>query len=93
MGEWRKLHNEELHNSYSSSNIIRQMKSRRMRWTDVEEGRKLYKVVIGKPEGKSRFGRPRRRWEDGFGMDRREIGWWMTIGYHWLRIGTGGELL
>jgi hypothetical protein len=52
MGEWRKLHNEELHNSYSSSNIIRQMKSRRMRWTDVEEERKVYKVFDWKARRK-----------------------------------------
>jgi hypothetical protein len=77
-GEWRKLHNEELHNLYSSSNIIRQVNSRRMRWAGhvahMGEERKLYKVLVGKPEGKSPFGRPRCRWEDGIGMDLRERG-------------------
>jgi hypothetical protein len=55
-GEWRKLHNEEFHNLYSSPDIIRQVKSRRMRWTGhvarMGEERKLYKVLVGKPEGK-----------------------------------------
>jgi hypothetical protein len=76
-GEWRKLHNEELHNFYSFPGIIRQIKSRRMRWAGhvacMGEERKLYKVLVGKPEGKRPLGRPRRRWEDGIRMDR-EIG-------------------
>jgi hypothetical protein len=63
-GEWRKLHSEELHNLYSSSNIIRQIKSRRMRWAGhvarMVEEKKLYKVLVGKPEGKRPLGRPRR---------------------------------
>jgi hypothetical protein len=65
-GEWRKLHNEELHNLYSSADIIRQDKSRRMRWAGhvarMGEERKVYKVLVGKPEGKRQLGRPRRRW-------------------------------
>jgi hypothetical protein len=77
-GEWRKLHIEELHNLYSSQNIIRQIKSRRMRWAkhvaSVGEERKLCKVLVGKPERKRPLGRPRRRWEDGSRMDLREIG-------------------
>jgi hypothetical protein len=68
-GEWRKLHNEELHNLYSSPGIIRQVKSRRMRWAGhvarMGEERKVYKVLVGKPEGERPLGRPRRRWEDG----------------------------
>jgi hypothetical protein len=76
-GEWRKLHNEELHNLYSSPDIIRQDKSRRMRWAGhvarIEE-RKVFKVLVGKPEGRRPLGRPRRRWEDGIRMDLREIG-------------------
>jgi len=65
-GEWRKLHNEELHNLYSSPDIIRQVKSRRMRWAGhvarMGEERKVYKVLVGKSEGKRPLGRPRRRW-------------------------------
>jgi hypothetical protein len=77
-GEWRKLHSEELHNVYSSPDIIRQVKSRRMRWAGhvarMEEERKVYKVLVGKPEGQRPLGRPRRRWEDGIRMDLRETG-------------------
>jgi hypothetical protein len=77
-GEWRKLHNEELHNLYSSPDIIRQVKSRRMRWAGhvarMGEERKVYKVLVRKPERKRPLGRPRRRWEDGIRMDLREIG-------------------
>jgi hypothetical protein len=61
-GEWRKLHNEELHNLYSSPNIIRMMKSRKMRWAgNVErkgETRNAYRILVGKPEGKRPLGRP-----------------------------------
>jgi hypothetical protein len=68
-GEWRKLHNEELHNLYSSPDIIGQIKSRRMRWAGhmarMVEGRNVYRVLVGKPEGKRPLGRPRHRWEDG----------------------------
>jgi hypothetical protein len=75
-GEWRELHNEELHILYSSSNIIRQIKSERMRWAGhvarMGEERNVYKVLMGKPEGKTPLGRPRRRWEDGIRMDLLE---------------------
>jgi hypothetical protein len=71
------LHNEELHILYSSPNIIRQIKSRRMRWAGHEarmgEKRNVYKVLVGKPEGKRPLGRPRHRWEDRIRMDVREI--------------------
>jgi hypothetical protein len=97
MGEWRKLHSEELHNLYSSPDIIRQIKSRRMRWAGhmarMGKERKLYKVLVGKPEGKRPLGRPRRRWEDGIRMNLRETGWGVSIGFDWLRIGTDGGLL
>jgi hypothetical protein len=67
-GEWRKLHNEELHNLYSSPDIIRQIKSRRIRWAGylarVGENRIVYKVLVGKSGGKRHVGRRRRRWED-----------------------------
>jgi hypothetical protein len=77
-GEWRKLHNEELRNLYSSPDIIRQVKSRLMRWAGhvarIEEEKKVYKVLVGKPEGKIPLGRPRRRWKDEIRMYLREIG-------------------
>jgi hypothetical protein len=79
MGEWRNMHNGELHNLYSSPGIIRQIKSRRMRWAGhvarMGEGRNLYRVSMGKPEEKRPFGRQRRRWEHGIKMGLREIGW------------------
>jgi hypothetical protein len=77
-GEWRKLYNEKLHNLYSAPDIIRQVKSRRMRWAGhvarMGKERKVYKVLVEKPEGKSPLARPRRRWEDWIRMDLREIG-------------------
>ena len=76
--EWRKLHNEELNDLYSSHNIVRMIKSRRMRWAGhvarMEEGRDVHKVLVGKPEGKRRLGRPRRRWEDNIKMDLEGVG-------------------
>jgi hypothetical protein len=66
-GEWRKLHSGELHNLYSSPDIIRHIKSRRMWWAGhvacMGEGRNVYRVLMGKPEGKRLLERPRRRWE------------------------------
>jgi hypothetical protein len=57
------------------------------------EGRNVYRVLVGKPEGKSPLERPRRRWEDGIKRDLREIGWGVRSGCSWLRIGTVGGLL
>jgi hypothetical protein len=78
-GEWRKLHSGELHNLYSSPDSIRHIKSRRMRWAGhvarTGEGRNVYRVLVGKPEGKRSFERPRRRWEGGIKIGLREIGW------------------
>jgi hypothetical protein len=80
-GEWRKLHSGELHNSYSSPDIIRQIRSRRMRWAGhvarMGEGRNVYRVLVRKREGKRQLGRPRRRWEDNIRIYLREIGWWV----------------
>jgi hypothetical protein len=86
-GEWRKLHSGELHNLYSSSDVIRQIKSRRMRWAGhvarMGEGRNVYRVLVGKPEGKRPLERPRLRWEDGIKMDLRETGWG---GVEWIHL-------
>jgi hypothetical protein len=96
-GEWRKLHNGELYNLYSSPSIIRQFKSRRMRWAGhvarMGEGRNLYRVLVGKPEGKRPLERPRRRWEYGIKMDLRDTGWGVWSGFTWLMIGIFGGLL
>ena len=77
-GEWRKLHYEELSDLYSLPNIVRVVKSRRMRWAwhvaRMGEGRGVHRVLIGKPEGKRPLGRPRRRWEDNMKMDLQELG-------------------
>jgi hypothetical protein len=78
-GGSRKLHNEELHNLYSSPNIITIMKSRRMRWEGhvARMGKKqknAYRILVAKPEGKRSLGRPRRRWVNNIKMDLREIG-------------------
>jgi hypothetical protein len=78
-GSWKKLHNDELHNLYSSPNIVRVIKSRRMRWAGhvarMGEGRGVYRVLLGRS--------PRRRWEDTIKMDLREIG---IDGANWIRL-------
>jgi hypothetical protein len=90
MGEWTKLHSGELHNLYSSPNTIRQIKSGRMRWVEhvacMGEGRKVFKVLVGKPKGKRPLGRLRYRWEDGIKIDLSENGWesvdWIRLALH-----------
>ncbi|KAJ4439207.1 hypothetical protein ANN_07326 [Periplaneta americana] len=76
-GEWRKLHNAELHALYSSPDIIRNIKSRRLRWAGhiahMGESRNAYRVLVGRPEGKIPLGKQRRRWEDNIKMDLREV--------------------
>jgi hypothetical protein len=77
-GSWRKLPNDELHSLYSSPNIVRVIKSRTMRWAGhmarMEEGRGVYRVLVGRPEGKRPLERPRHSWEDNIKMDLRETG-------------------
>jgi hypothetical protein len=79
-GSSRKLHNDELHSLYSSPNIVRVIKSRRMRWAGhvagIGEGRGVHRVLVGRTEGKRPLRRPRRRWEDNIKMDLRETDRW-----------------
>jgi len=86
-GESRKLHNEELNNLYSSPNIVRVIKSTRMRWAGhvarMGEGRGVYRVLVGKPEGRRPLGRPRRKWENNIRMDLREVG---CGGVDWIEL-------
>jgi hypothetical protein len=94
-GDWRKLHNEELHNLYSSSN--RMIKSRRMRWAGYVarkgETRNAYRILVRKPEGKRPLGRPRRRWVNNIKIDVSEVRW---DGMDWIDLAhdrTSGGLL
>jgi hypothetical protein len=86
-GPWRKLHNNELHSLYSSPNIVRVIKSRRMRWVGhvahMGERKSIYRVLVGRPESKKPLGRPRRRWEDDIKLDLREIG---IDGANWIQL-------
>jgi hypothetical protein len=77
-GEWRRQHNEEVNDLYSSPNIIRVIKSRRMRWTGhvarMGEERGAYRILVGRPEGRLPLGGPRHRWEDNIKTDLWEVG-------------------
>ena len=81
------MHNEELNNLYFPPNIFRVIKSRRMRWSGhvarIGERRSVYRVLVGKPEGKRLLGRPRRRWEDNIKMDLQEVG---CGGMDWIEL-------
>jgi hypothetical protein len=91
-GGWRKLHNEELHGLYSSTNIVRVIKARRMRWAGhvarMGEVRGAYNILIGRPEWRRPLGRPRRGWENNIKMDVREIGFW-GCGFGLDSLGSG----
>jgi len=86
-GEWRKLHHEERSDLYCLPNIVRVVKSRRMKWEGhvarMGQGRGVHRVLVGKPEVKRPFGRPRRRWENNIKMDLQEVrggcGDWMGL--------------
>jgi hypothetical protein len=95
MGEWRKLHYRELHNLYSTRDTIRQIKSWRMKLVGqvahMGEERKVFRVLVGKPEGKRPLERLRCRWEDWIRMNGDRLGG-VCSGFTWLRIVTGGGL-
>jgi len=95
-GKWRRLHNEELNDLYSSPTIVWVIKSTRMRWAGhvahMGEERGVYRVLVGKLEGRRPLGRPRRRWIIlGLISRRLDVGIWTGLG--WPRIETGGERL
>jgi hypothetical protein len=96
-GDWRKLHNEELHNLYCLRNIITMIKSRRMKCaghvTRMGEKRNAYSILVGKPERKRSLRRSRRRWVDNIEIDLREIEWDSMPGSIWLMVETSGGLV
>jgi hypothetical protein len=95
-GSWGKLDNDEIHELYSSRNIVRVIKSRRIRWagyvTRMAEGRGVYSVSIGRPKGKRSLGRPRHKWEDSINMGLKETGIdeanWIRLAQHRVRWRT-----
>ena len=93
-GEWRRLHNEELHSLYRSPNIVRVIKYRRLRWAGhvarLEEGRSAFKILTGKSTGNIVLGRPRLRWEDNIRMDLKEIG---TNTRNWINLAQDRDAL
>jgi hypothetical protein len=86
-GDWRRLHNKELNDLYSSPNIIRVIKWRRLRWVGhvarMGEERGAYRILVGRPEGRRPLARPRRRWKGNIKMDIREVGWG---GMNWIEL-------
>jgi hypothetical protein len=86
-GEWGRSHNVEINDLYSSPDIVRVKKSRRMRWVGhvvcVREGRGIYWVLLGKPEGKRPMGRSRHRWEGNIKLDLQEVGCGVM---HWIEL-------
>jgi hypothetical protein len=86
-GEWRRLHNEELNDPYSSPNIIPVIKWRRIRWAGhvacMGEKRGAYRILVGRPEGRRPLGRPRHRWKDNIKMDLQAVGW---VGMDWIEL-------
>jgi hypothetical protein len=92
-GNWRRLHNEELHNMYASPNINRVITSRKLRWMGqvarIGEIRKAHKTSTGKTEGKRSRGRPTGRWEHEIRKDLTEIGW---EGVEWMPLAQNTEM-
>jgi hypothetical protein len=88
-GSRRKLHNDELHSLYISPHIVRVTGH----VARMGEGRGIYRILVGRPEGKIPVGRPRRRWDDNIKMDLRAIGIDGRTGFSWLRIGSSGGLV
>jgi hypothetical protein len=96
LGEWRRLHNEELHSLYAAPDILRVKKSRRLRWAGhvarMTDDRTVYRVLVGNLQGKRLVGRPRTRWADNVKKDLREVGLsedWMDRvrdGYAWCGV-------
>ena len=91
-GEWSKLHNEELNDLYSSFNIVRVIKSRRMRWAghvmNMGERTGISRILVGKPEGKRPLGRRRHRWENNIKMDLLEVG---CGGMDWIKLAEDSD--
>jgi hypothetical protein len=92
-GDWRKSHNEELHDLYTSPNIVRVIKSRRMRWAgnvaQMGEERGVYRDLVGKPDGKKPMGRPRRRCEDNIRMELQKVG---CGGMDWIDLAENRDM-